>query len=66
MDVNHIIYVALAIWIAAAFAVALYGDWRGYAFLPVFVCALLMPFPFVLLVITVAPQRGHGWWTRSS
>jgi hypothetical protein len=47
-------------WLAAAGVVAGYGKGRGYAFTPLFICALFLGFPIVLLGVVV----GEGPRTR--
>ena len=44
----------VAIWLLLSGAVANYGRRWGYPWLPVFLCALFVGWPVVLLVVTVA------------
>lgn len=46
---------ALLVWIAAAAMVAVYGTGRGFRGWPLFLAALFLGFPIVLLAVTVAP-----------
>ena len=44
------------LWLLCATVTALFGQTRTYPFFPIFLCSLLIPFPIVLLVVTVAGQ----------
>ena len=45
---------AFVIWLIAAFMTATYGTGRGFRFWPLFIAAVFLGFPLVLLGITLA------------
>lgn len=62
-----------ALWLLCAALTALFAQTRTYPFFPIFVCCLFIPFPLVLLVVTIAGQthvnaqqraEGGGAWPQ--
>lgn len=48
------IALAIVIWLLLAYAVAQYGENKGFAFAPLFIATLFLGFPLVLLGIALA------------
>lgn len=55
--VESLIVVGVVIWLVLALMVAAYGGGFGYPFFPLFVSAVFLGFPLVLLAVTIAAAR---------
>lgn len=71
-DFAILIGAAVTIWLVAALLVADYGHGKGFAFWPLFIAALFLGFPLVLLGVTLAsggnltPAKPQRWEAEAS
>lgn len=49
----------VAVWFGLAGMTASYGSNRGFAFFPLFVCAIFVGFPVVLLAVPIGDGLAH-------
>jgi hypothetical protein len=63
-----LVVVAVIVWLGGALLVAFWGQARGYPFWPLLICAAIIGWPIVLLVVVIAagpdgrqcPACGNG------
>jgi hypothetical protein len=53
ITLTWIIFAAGVTWIGGTLATSMYANTRGYPFLPIFLCALFIPWPLVLLGVII-------------
>jgi hypothetical protein len=69
-----LILVAVIVWLGGSLLVAFWAQARGYPFWPLFICAAIIGWPVVLLVVVIAagpdgrqcPACGNGVFTAAS
>lgn len=64
--VGLIVAGGLVLWLGSAAMVAEYGRGRGYGWWPLFVSALFLGFPLVLLAVTIGSGPIHYPLTKRS
>jgi hypothetical protein len=57
-----LILLAFIVWLGPAIATGAYAYQKGYSWIAVTVCAILLPWPIVLLVVAaIRDKLGESW-----
>jgi hypothetical protein len=61
-SIVSVVLLALVIWLAPALLTGAFAYQKGYSWIAVSLCAVLLPWPIVLLVVAFVPDKLKTDW----